>query len=581
LGRILKKTLPDGFVETFAYDANGNLVETANAHAAIKRRFDAEGRLTEEAQGAFIIKNSYDASGNRVARETSLGNAVAYEFDALDQAVAVRTNQDEPIRIERDAVGRIAREQLSPHLARRFGYSADGYLTEQAVSINGSPIFATHFEYDPAGNLTRRSDSQYGVDVYRYDPLGRITEHLDPQRRITRYFNAPAGDRLRTRVVEGRSQGIVGGGVMDGEWTREGEYEWTYYRFDRAGNLVERRDGEHHSHLVWDANQRLVESHAKGVVTRYGYDALGRRLFKETGDRRRLFYWDGDALVGEEVIAIGVPNWFDSTTDGNVVALAEGCEQLREGESPKVREYLYYPGTFEPLTLMDVVEGGRCVYHYHNDPNGCPTRLTDAGGDVKWGASYTTWGGIAKQYVNEVENPIRLQGQYQDEETGLYYNRFRYYEKMCGHFVSQDPLRLNAGDHIYSYATNIFKWIDPLGLACERFANNPSALHRAIREQWGQVMSAADMREIRNAIDRIRRRQPLFPNDMTDFRNDWRMGPSSQRLHTGTTYTEWTVRTPNVAGPGARRIVVDNSTNRAYYTHDHYDSFVEIDMGGW
>ena len=445
LGRILKKTLPDGFVESFAYDANGNLIETRNAHGTIKRAFDAEGRLTEEAQGTFTIKNAYDANGNRVLRETSLGNAVAYEFDALDQAISIRINQDEPIRIERDAAGRIACEQLSPHLSRQFGFSADGYLTEQAVSTNGSPLFATRFEYDPAGNLTQRSDSQYGVDVYRYDPLGRITEHLGPQRQITRYLNDPTGDRLRTRIVEGARQRVVGGGVVEGEWSREGEYEGTYYRFDRAGNMVARRDGERDLRLVWDANQRLVESRSDGTVTRYGYDPLGRRLYKETGDRRTLFSWDGEALVGEGVVGIERPKEAVTKTEGNVVSLVERREQVREGKPQKVREYVYYPETFEPLGLIEGEEGGRCVYHYHNDPNGCPTRLTDVSGEVKWGVRYTAWGGCANLHVAEVENRVRFQGQYEDIETGLHYNRHRYFVSQIGQFSTGIPMCLLGG----------------------------------------------------------------------------------------------------------------------------------------
>ncbi len=471
LGRILKKTLPDGFVETFAYDANGNLIETTNPHAAIKRQFDPEGRLTEEVQGAFTIRNSYDATGNRLTRETSLGNAVAYTFDALDQAVAVRINQDEPIRIERDAVGRIAREQLSPQLSRQFAYSADGYLTEQAVSANGSPLFATRFAYDPAGNLTQRSDSQYGTDVYRYDPLGRITEHLDPQRRLTRYLNDPAGDRLRTRVVEGARRRVAGGGVVEGDWSREGEYEGTYYRFDRAGNLVERRDEERHLHLVWDANQRLSESLADGTVTRYGYDPLGRRLFKETGDKRTLFYWDGDALVGESVAVLDQPKQPMSAVEGNVVGPAERREQLPPATLRKNQEYIYYPQTFKPVALIERVQTSRSVYHYHNDANGCPIRLTDGRGLVKWGASYATWGAAIRLHVVDVDNPIRLQGQYYDAETGLHYNRYRFDDPVLGCFVSQDPLRLMVGLNLYWYAGSRFFLADPVGLSCAFDAN--------------------------------------------------------------------------------------------------------------
>ena len=57
------------------------------------------------------------------------------------------------------------------------------------------------------------------------------------------------------------------------------------------------------------------------------------------------------------------------------------------------------PETFEPLALIDVDWSDRSVYHYHNDPNGCPTRLTDADGEVKWWARYAAWGGVAEVYV--------------------------------------------------------------------------------------------------------------------------------------------------------------------------------------
>ncbi|RWX42975.1 RHS repeat-associated core domain-containing protein, partial [Candidatus Electrothrix aarhusensis] len=247
----------------------------------------------------------------------------------------------------------------------------------------------------------------------------------------------------------------------DDQWIREGRHQGTRYRFDRAGNLVERRDGERDLRLVWDANQRLVESHAGDKITRYGYDPLGRRLFKETEGQRTSFYWDGDALLGETTAAV-----------------AAETEQAAESSPDTTREYLYYPETFEPLAL---IEGGDApaVYHYHNDPNGCPTRLTDARGEVKWAASYTAWGGIAELYVDEVTQPIRLQGQYADTETGLYYNRYRYFDAEAGQFVSADPLGLAAGSNVYEFAVNAAGWIDPLGLNC---SSDAAKLRKAMEE---------------------------------------------------------------------------------------------------
>lgn len=57
-----------------------------------------------------------------------------------------------------------------------------------------------------------------------------------------------------------------------------------------------------------------------------------------------------------------------------------------------------------------------------------------------------------------------MQGQYEDEETGLYYNRYRYFDPNICTYVSQDPIRLNAGMNLYHYGPNNIKYIDPLGL---------------------------------------------------------------------------------------------------------------------
>jgi RHS repeat-associated protein len=60
--------------------------------------------------------------------------------------------------------------------------------------------------------------------------------------------------------------------------------------------------------------------------------------------------------------------------------------------------------------------------------------------------------------------PFRYQGQYEDQETGLYYNRFRYYSPEEGMYLSQDPIGLAGGNKLYSYVHDINKWTDPIGL---------------------------------------------------------------------------------------------------------------------
>ncbi|WP_084162255.1 RHS repeat-associated core domain-containing protein [Methylocaldum szegediense] len=464
LGRIVEKALPDPdggdkpWIERFAYDANGNLIGCANPEIRIERRFDPDGRLIEEKQGeTFTLRNAYDEAGNRIARHTEfkrgdtvIAHAVRYAYDALDQAIEIAIDDHAPIAIERDATGRIVRERLSPSLRREVDYSADGYLTRQRTRTDADTVVDLAYDYDAAGNLTERRDAWFGIDRYVYDPVGRITQHLDPHGQVKHYLNDPAGDRLTTRIVE-HEAAQTGTPNAQGEWSREGEYEGAFYRFDRAGNLIERHDRRGALHLRWDANQRLIESRLDGVSTRYRYDPLGRRIEKRTGDQITTFAWDGDALVGD---------WIEDPTDP--VVPAKGM----------AREWVYYPETFEPLALLGGRSGPNTLLHYHNDPNGCPIRLTDSKGEVLWAASYTAWGQIARLHVGYVDNPIRLQGQYEDGETGLYYNRNRYFSSEAGIFIIQDPLGLLAGPNLYRISPNVFRWIDPLGLAC-RFKMQP------------------------------------------------------------------------------------------------------------
>lgn len=445
LGRIRRKRFEHPFdasrqfEETFDFDANGNLTGCANEHVAVQRTLDVEGRLLEEKQGDFVIKNGFDVLGRRIRRETSAGNTIAYEYDALGQPTAIRINDEPPITIERDEAGQVVKEVLAPNLERQYQYDAEGRLTGQGVRREAEWLFSTQYGYDSAGNLTHRKDSQYGLDQFRYDPLGQVVEHIDPQGKLKKFFQDPAGDRLTTGVKQG-----------DGPWRREGWCEGVHYRFDAAGNLVERRDERQLGDaempkmlaLEWDGNQRLVRSRTRRTFgpdqseteTVYGYDPLGRRVFKATLKDEMRFGWDGDSLVAERVVAAS--------------------------QERKQREYLLYPYTFVPLGLME----GQRSFRYHTDPNGCPTRLTTTNGQVVWAARYES-DGRARIYIDEVVNPLRLQGQQEDADTGLHYNRYRYFDPATRQYVSSDPIGLMGGIAPYAYASNIYAEIDPLGLA--------------------------------------------------------------------------------------------------------------------
>ena len=115
------------------------------------------------------------------------------------------------------------------------------------------------------------------------------------------------------------------------------------------------------------------------------------------------------------------------------------------------------------------------IYHYHCNHLGTPQELSDEKGDIVWLSYDRAWGGsfdtlYKQQFVdnfavseNELQ-PFKFQGQTLDIETGLHYNRFRYYDSDVGMFVSRDPIGLNGGYNIFQYVMNPTEWVDPTGL---------------------------------------------------------------------------------------------------------------------
>ncbi len=95
-----------------------------------------------------------------------------------------------------------------------------------------------------------------------------------------------------------------------------------------------------------------------------------------------------------------------------------------------------------------------------------PQELTKSNGEIVWSASYDALGRVQEILVDDVPQPLRMQGQYYDPEIDLCYNRYRYFDPLICSFISQDPLGLAAGENIYAYGPNVWTWVDPLGLAC-------------------------------------------------------------------------------------------------------------------
>ncbi|EJV8957857.1 RHS repeat-associated core domain-containing protein, partial [Escherichia coli] len=379
----------------------------------------------------------------------------------------------------------------SPRQTRSYSYSTTGRLTGVHTTAANLDI-RIPYTTDPAGNrlpdpelhpdsaLSMWPDNRIARDahyLYRYDRHGRLTEKTD----------------------------LIPEGVIrtDDERTHR-------YHYDSQHRLV------HYTRTQYA--EPLVES-------RYLYDPLGRRVAKRVWRRERdltgwmslsrkpqvtWYGWDGDRLTTIQndrtrIQTIYQPGSFTplirvETATGELAktqrrSLADALQQsggedggsvvfppvlvqmldrleseiLADRVSEESRRWLASCGlTVEQMqNQMDpVYTPARKIHLYHCDHRGLPLALVSTEGATEWCAEYDEWGNLLnEENPHQLQQLIRLPGQQYDEESGLYYNRHRYYDPLQGRYITQDPIGLKGGWNFYQYPLNPVQYIDSMGLA--------------------------------------------------------------------------------------------------------------------
>uniref|UniRef100_UPI0012E336A7 RHS repeat-associated core domain-containing protein n=2 Tax=Massilia antarctica TaxID=2765360 RepID=UPI0012E336A7 len=476
----------------YAYDAVGRMTQATNADAEVSLHYDVLGQLMGEQTTArdftSELRHEYDELGNRIKTVLPDGRVLNNLFYGSGHLHQINIDGEVITDIERDRLHR-ATSRTQGALTSQFQYDPVGRLLAQVaghlgMGASAEPVIARRYEYDESGNLLAVDDKRNGRKTYSYDVIGRIMSAVQPDL-AERFAFDPAHNLL--------DETVASAGRVEGNRVRV--FEDKRYDYDAHGNLTEKLNGRHtRLKLEWNAAHQLVKS----VVTRnaqepnptvqtvkYAYDPFGRRIAKRDRFGMTRFVWDGNRLL---------------------------CEARGKWE----RTYVYEPDSFVPLAQIDSVaddgDSGRGseVHHIHTDHLGTPNEVTDQQGEIVWATQYKAWGNVLRvvqaapkrhslaaveaEAANDVAQfqPIRFLGQYHDSETGLNYNRFRYYDADCGRYISQDPIGLNGGNNLYQYAANPSGWVDPLGLS--PITVDPSSLN--FSQSWVSANDyAAVMRE--------------------------------------------------------------------------------------
>ncbi|WP_437734316.1 restriction endonuclease fold toxin [Sorangium sp. So ce1335] len=459
LGNIVFEESTDG-IATYPRDALGRLlgavVEEGERKVVTMFERDKLGRIVTERQGDKALRFEHDALGRRTRRVLPNGATTNYVYDALDALIAVE-HDGYRMEIERDVLGReVRRGRPDEQVSIQSGYDAMDRLIEQRVSASSSGAEITkglverRWSYDALGRVTQIEDGRWGATTYQYD---RIDQLLGAQRGSLREVFAYDAAGSLQKMLEGlEAQAgspeweIAPGGLLS-------QTDKAKYTYDRRGRRVVKLDlgvrGESAeraaTEYTWDCRDRLREvRRPDGTRVRFSYDAFGRRMRKEilpagaeAADRAIEFVWDGDELAAD-------------------------LERTRGA-----RVFVHDPRTFVPLLQA---EQGQ-VFAVVSDHLGMPKELVGPDGRVAWSAAHSAWGRVAEvfrdpaaRHARPVESPFRLLGQYADEEIGLCYTRFRYFDPEVGSWCSSDPLRINGGLHLFAFDGSPTVHVDPLGL---------------------------------------------------------------------------------------------------------------------
>lgn len=443
-GRLVQRTsidtrTGDSRIVRFRYDGLGRLIEAVSPGHTLRFRYNSQNQLLEEWQNGRAVHHRYDACGRRI-RSSDDQQQVDYRYDPLGHLDSILLNGKGIVQFQRDALGR----ELSRHYANghqcESRYDGRGQLAQCLWRSPAETEWQEDYRYDPSGRLLGIHSPQE-QRLFDYDPAGRL-KSVDGswQERIQQTADGTltemqvirAGQPLPLSSLLSKGFGAQSLAISVDDTPASIEPGTPTERYDNSGLLERLTTTDTTLRLRYQPDGQLAQAENGRDTVRYDYDALGRRWRKQSSQGTVEFVWCGDVL------------W-------------------QEIHHDQQTHYLFEPDSFRPLLK---IEGDR-HYYYHNDHLGTPQRVTDDQGQVAWSAELLAYGGIAQETHSGTDNPLRFPGQYHDRETGLYYNRFRYYSPLLGRYVQPDPLGLKGGLNVYQYTLNPLQHTDPLGLCNE------------------------------------------------------------------------------------------------------------------
>ncbi|MFI8010565.1 RHS repeat-associated core domain-containing protein [Acinetobacter sp. ABJ_C4_1] len=487
--------------EQFDYNLNNQLSRASNEVSQIDFYRNALGQLVREHQHYKILElkpltavlhYEYDELGNLIKTIRPDGHTLNHLVYGSGHIYAIGLNNQEVASFQRDDLHRETTRLLANGLIQTKQYNDVGLLSSQLIQPEQETQdylqyqVYRHYQYDQNYLLSQVEDSRLGKLNYQYDPIGRLIAAQSLHKTESFSFD-PAGNLIDSDSVVSPAQ--IKNNLIKG-------YKGKHYQYDAQGNVTEIIQAGKNLKLTWDNQNRLIRSDNNGLVTEYGYDVFGRRLYKKTARALTLFGWDGDLMIWESFKSAqtSYTKHYIYEPDSFVPLLQTGYKDfIQLIETPDYQEYqtkpysIYKDPVWNSTTRKKRADLEQITF-YHCDQVGTPQTMTNTRGECVWEILQDTWGTALEIKAVNQDNPfeqnnLRFQGQYYDLETELHYNRYRYYEPHSARYVSKDPIGLSGGINTSAYVSDPTQWVDPRGLASNSIGS------------YGSVKSASDTYE--------------------------------------------------------------------------------------
>lgn len=443
---------------------------------------------------------AYDGNGNLLQQQDARGNSISYTYDELNRPKTITyADQSENTIFTYDngsnSVGRLTKVQNGVS-SNSYYYDEHGNTNMEVQKIDGVDYSIT-YGYDKADHLTNIVYPSKAQVAYIYTH-GELTKVLVNGKSVAEITHLPYGPIDHVTYGNGVSENIdyntdysikqfqLSNGLINREYTYypNGQIKAITgigsYDYDQLNSLTKADNDSY----AYDKNQNRISQTVAGVKTDYGienssnrlesssttnyqYDAAGNVI--QAGNKKYVY----DNLNRLKTVTLDDTTLLDNQYNAfsqRILKTAEGNKftyiynsagkllEERNKNTGMIRDYIYADGK-----LIAAVENGIIVYIVTDHTN-TPQIVMDSTGKQIWNAKYDAFG--KTMVISNYKLNIRADGQYQDDETGLYYNWYRYYDPTLGRYITSDPMGLTAGMNTYVYVNgNPINYTDPMGLA--------------------------------------------------------------------------------------------------------------------